>query len=229
MSMRAKWIAATVLAVAATSAFAGQITLYEDQDFRGRSIAATDQVPALTQSPFDESAGSIVVDSGTWEVCTDTYFHGTCAQLNPGNYPRIEESLTGKIVSARQVDARGPTISLSPSGVAVTPAPSAGVVVGTGRIVLYESPNFGGARVVVDGTAARDLDWTNFANPSHRATSVRVESGTWRVCSEIGFRGECRILGPGDYPYLAGSLYAGVASAEQVYRPEFGALTVYRR
>jgi hypothetical protein len=94
---------------------------------------------------------------------------------------------------------------------------------GPGRIVLYEYPNFGGARVTIDSGVARDLDWTNFSNASHHATSIKVESGTWKVCSQAAFQGECRVLGPGEYPALGGSLMTGIASAEPVVRPELGA------
>ena len=226
---RSRWIAPAVLAVAATSAFAGQVTLYEGQDFQGRSIEARVQVPALTRSAFDESAGSIVVDSGTWEVCTGAYYEGTCAQLPPGNYPRMQERLNGRILSAREVDDALPPVSLAPPSVLVVPAPSDDFDVAKGRIVLYENPNFSGNRVVVERGIAQDLDWANFVNSSHKATSIRVEAGTWRVCSDIALQGECRILGPGEYPYLSGSLFTGVASAQEVYRPEFGSVTVYRR
>ena len=226
---RSRWIAPAVLAVAATSVFAGQVTLYEGQDFQGRSIEARVQVPALTRSAFDESAGSIVVDRGTWEVCTGAYYEGTCAQLPPGNYPRMQERLNGRILSAREVDDDAlPPVSLAPPDVLIVPAPSDDFDV-AGRIVLYENPNFSGNRVVVERGIAQDLDWANFVNSSHKATSIRVESGTWRVCSDIALQGECRILGPGEYPYLSGSLFTGVASAQEVYRPELGSVTVYHR
>ena len=83
--------------------------------------------------------------------------------------------------------------------------------------------------MAIERGQARDLDWANFANPNHRATSVRVEAGTWRVCSGLDFAGECRILGPGESPQLPGTLFTGIASAQRVYRPEYGALTVYTR
>jgi hypothetical protein len=97
---------------------------------------------------------------------------------------------------------------------------------GPGRIVLYEYPNFGGAKVTIDSGIARDLDWTNFSNSSHHATSAKVESGTWKVCSQAAFQGECRVIGPGEYPALGASLLTGIASAEPVVRPELGAASL---
>ena len=39
-----------------------------------------------------------------------------------------------------------------------------------------------------------------------RASSVIVERGQWQVCDDIGFRGYCIVLRPGQYPSLAAML-----------------------
>jgi hypothetical protein len=97
-------------------------------------------------------------------------------------------------------------------GAAAATSPSSS----TGHAVLYEFPNFGGATVAIDQAGANDLDWANFGNFRNRATSIRIESGTWMVCSEIALRGDCRILGPGEYPQLPAPLAAGISSARRV-------------
>ena len=56
----------------------------------------------------------------------------------------------------------------------------------------------------------------NFDNPEHRAASVRVESGNWLFCTDMAFRGDCRVLGPGEYSQ---PLMGGIASARQVWSP----------
>ena len=91
-----------------------------------------------------------------------------------------------------------------------------------GRITLYEYPNLAGPRVTVDSSnaIAQNLDWASFNNPLHRAESARVESGTWRICSEPSFQGTCRVIGPGDYASL--DLPMGIASAEPVLSPQLG-------
>jgi len=93
-----------------------------------------------------------------------------------------------------------------------------------GRITLYEYPNLAGPRVTVDSSnaIAQSLDWASFNNALHRAESARVESGTWRVCSEPQFQGTCRTIGPGDYAYL--DMPEGIASAEPVLSPQLGSL-----
>lgn len=218
----AKWMTPTALALAASSVLAGQITLYEGGEFQGRSMPTSSDLSVVA------AASSVIVNDGTWEVCTSAYYHGQCAQLPPGKYARIDATLNAPIVSARQLaSAELPGgNAISRSAIVVNPAPLVDV---PGRIVLFEYPNFAGTSVVIERGQARDLDWAAFNNPYHRATSIRVEAGSWRVCSRMMFEGECQILGPGEYPALTGSLFTGIASAQQVYRPEYGALKIYAR
>jgi hypothetical protein len=268
-------LAPAALALAAGSAIAGSMaTLYENSEFKGRSVLIGGDVANVTRPGYVDPAASIVVAEGAWEVCTGTNYRGTCAQLPPGNYPTIDESLNGKIASIRRlpytdvparvvaqpyvvladprpivVDSSAPLVvtepldtrryvvvspspTVAPDNLAVAPpAATASAVVQpvVGRAVLYEYPNFGGSRAVVDRGQAKDLDWTNFRNPNHRATSISIESGTWVICTDIGFQGECRMLGPGEYPELSGALAMGISSAQQVWRPEGVSLNVYTR
>ena len=55
---------------------------------------------------------------------------------------------------------------------------------------------------------------------------MRVESGNWLICTDMAFRGDCRVLGPGEYSQ---PLMGGIASARQVWSPEYGSVEVYRR
>ena len=255
-----KRIAASALALAVTSAWGGQITLYERPDFRGPSFVANDRIDTVSrQGTFNDTASSLVVNDGRWEVCSQTYFRGRCMELLPGNYPGISVSLNGRVASARQIGyadplpvtmnpqppvvvnlpqvvVNPPTVAttqplvVNPPPVYVNPPRSSvvtTVVPGpTGRAYLYESPNFGGTWVAVDRGIANDLDWANFDNPEHRAASVRVESGNWLFCTDMAFRGDCRVLGPGEYSQ---PLMGGIASARQVWSPEYGSVEVYRR
>ena len=264
-------LAASVLALIAASAFAGQVTLYEGQGFRGRAAVATDQVPDLGNTLIGGGASSVVVTEGTWEACTETNFHGRCGQLLPGNYSALSSNLSGPVFSVRQIQSVSSRILVKPDAVAiattpayvvanpapayvvanpapaqvvVNPAPAAvavspgpAVVVGQpaqvvaaapvvttaqvvtvaprvpGRAVLYQFPNFGGPAAVVEYRRMPDLDWANFRSP---AASLRIESGNWMACTEMGYRGECRVLGPGDYPTLTGGLDRGISSLQPV-------------
>jgi hypothetical protein len=318
---------AGVLALMAANASAGQITLYEGPSFRGSSMSTNDTLPNTERSVFRDVASSVVVADGTWEVCTDAYFRGRCAQLTPGNYARLSRQLNGSVASVREVNYEpepvrviinpdmqpapiysdrqivttapivdaapvGPRVILyehTPRGTravdlasnvedlesrgfenradaafisggvwrlcdgrlgrgqcadfspghyetlgtldgrvksayligAVTDRVASAPPVPGGRAVLYQYPNFAGLAAVVDYDRAPDLDWANFTTP---ASSLRIESGTWLVCSNIGYQGECQVLEPGNYPILDKGIY----SARQVWRPEYGSVDRYR-
>jgi Beta/Gamma crystallin len=235
-SRHSRCIVASALALAVTSAFAGQITLYERPDFQGSYVVANDGIAVVQGQGFGNTAASIVVVDGTWEVCTGANFDGRCAQLVPGNYPGIDVRLNGRIASVRQVgyaDRSSPVAIVTqpyvtqPYAIPVAPVVNPPLV--GGRAVLFEDPNFAGAWVPLDRGVANDLDWAHFTNPLHRATSIRVESGTFLFCTDMAFQGECRVLGPGEYPQLPGPLVTGISSARQVGYPELGARDVYRR
>jgi len=347
--------AAGALTLLAASAFAGQVTLYEHPGLRGQDMTTTEALPNLERSAFNDTASSVIVSDGTWEVCTAPNFRGRCAQLAPGTYRQLSDELNGPVVSVRPfgyepgpawvvinpdappavVSAAPPPVVINPGATQVVINPAPGVVVvnpqlrsvvvsppvatgvpaptgsdvvlyrhagqviraieltssvddlntrhfndgadaalvnggiwrlcdaeggrgqcsdfspglyaslgaldgrvrsayliasgpayvatlpavPAGRAVLYELPNFGGAEAVVEYGPAPDLAWAHFRNP---ASSLRVESGSWLVCTDLGYQGDCRVLEPGDYPVLAGTLGHGIASVRQLWRPEYG-------
>lgn len=238
MSLRhSKWIVPIALALAVSTAWAGQITLYERPDFRGPSIVATAPVDTVARQGLGDTASSIVVSDGRWQVCTQEFFRGRCTELLPGSYPSMSVTLNGRIASVRQIAYADPLpVTVSPPPVVVVDPPvySRQPVVTSyplGRAYLYEDPNFAGAWVAVDRGIANDLDWAHFTNPTHRASSVRVESGNWLFCSDMAFQGECRVLGPGAYPDVValGPFPNGIRSGRQISSPEVGSVTLYRR
>ena len=243
-------LAGSVLALSATSVFAGQVMLFEGSGFKGRSAVATDAVPDLGNSVLGGSAGSLIITDGTWEACTDTYFRGRCGQLIPGNYAGLSGNLNGAVLSVRQIQSVSSRVLIAPDAVAtvpaqvvvssappavvVNPAPATVVISPTARVVavpaettqivpiaprpparavLFQFPNFGGPSAVVEYRRMPDIDWTGFRYP---AASIRIESGNWFACTEMGYRGQCSVLGPGDYPSLTGALGSGIVSMQPV-------------
>ena len=236
MTLRhSRWIVPTALALAVSSAWAGRITFYERPDFNGPSVVSTTPVEIVSRRGLNDTASSIVVSDGRWEVCTQEFFRGRCTALDPGSYPSMSVSLNGRVASARQIGYSEPlpvTIAPSPSAVVVEPPVYQGSRVApltVARVYLYEDPNFSGQWVSMDRGEANDMDWAHFDNPMHRATSVRVESGNWLLCTDMAFQGNCRIFGPGEYPNLGVDMQPGIASARPVATPAYGAATVYRR
>ncbi len=187
-----------------------RIILYQNTPRGMRAVELTSNVDDLDSRNFSNSAYAAFVSDGTWRLCDRERGRGRCSDFTPGQYENLG-ALEGRVKSAY-------LIASTPERVAA---------VGTyppGRAVLYQFPNFGGPSAVVEYGRAPDLDWAHFKQP---ASSLRVESGTWLVCSEMGYQGECRVLGPGEYPALTNVLNGGVYSARQVWRPEYGWNTRY--
>ena len=187
-----------------------RITLYQNTPRGMRAVELTANVDDLDSRNFSNSAYAAFVSDGTWRLCDRERGRGQCFDFAPGRYESLG-TLEGRVRSAY-------LIASAPERVANIP------MYPPGRAVLYQFPNFTGPSAVVEFGRAPDLDWAHFKQP---ASSLRVESGTWLVCSEMGYQGECRVLGPGEYPQLTSVLNGGVFSARQVWRPEYGSITRY--
>ena len=180
--MRHLRLVTLLAAIAATAASAQQITLYEHDNFAGRTLSATDTVQNLANTGFNDRASSAVIRGGRWQICSDAYFRGNCVTLGPGNYTSLREmGMNDRISSVREIDRRGN---------AGAPA--------EGAIVLYDGNDFSGRPFALNGPVS------NFASSgfNDRAQSAEVRSGTWLVCGDADFRGPCVELAPGRYPNL---------------------------
>ena len=191
-------LAGALLAISVPVALAGEITLYEHRDFRGDSLTLHRGAPNLERSGLD-SASSLVVRDGVWEVCTDAFFRGSCAQLQPGEYRRLDGPLNDRISSVREIVA---TTAVVPPIVIASAEP---------RIMLFEAPGFGGGAIELTKTNGKLDRIPGYSG----ADAVIVYGGTWRLCSREYYRGECFDFVPGRYENL-GALTGRVWSAELV-------------
>jgi hypothetical protein len=192
-------LAGALLAVSVPVALAGEITLYEHRDFRGDSLTLHRGASNLERSGLSDSASSLVVRDGVWEVCTDAFFRGICAQLQPGEYRRLDGPLNDRISSVREIVA---TTSVAPPIVIASAEP---------RIMLFETPGFGGSAFELTKTNGKLDRIPGYSG----ADAVIVYGGTWRLCSREYYRGECFDFVPGRYENL-GALTGRVSSAELV-------------
>jgi hypothetical protein len=186
------------------------VILYQHTGNGIRAVELRANVDDLGSRNFASTADAALVAGGTWRLCDAAGGRGRCAEYSPGQYVNLG-ALDRRVVSAYLV---APVTMTTTVPVAVVPP---------GRAVLYQNPNFSGTFAVVERGNAPDLDWARFTNP---AASVRIESGTWLLCSELGYQGDCRVLGPGNYASLPGM--TGVWSARQVWQPQYGSLDVRR-
>lgn len=97
-------LAAAVLLCAAQAQ--AQITLYEDDGFRGRSLTSQQALRNFSRQGFNDRASSVVVASERWEVCEDAAFRGRCRVLRPGQYPSLSAMGLNDSVSSARVLAR---------------------------------------------------------------------------------------------------------------------------
>ncbi|MDQ2964189.1 MAG: beta/gamma crystallin family protein [Pseudomonadota bacterium] len=298
-----------LLALCVPVAQAGEITLYEHPDFRGDSLTLHRGAPNLERSGLNDRISSLIVRAGVWEVCSDAFFRGSCAQLRPGEYRRLDGPLSDRISSVREIVTpaevappivlasaeprialfelpgfRGGAIELTQTNgkldripayagadavivyagtwrlcsreyyrgecfdfvpgryenlglltgrvrsaelVAITGAPVgvAPPVVGAGRAVLYEYPNFRGESFAIDRRELANLDRMGFGD---RAASMRIEEGYWMFCTDAQFQGDCRTLGPGEYARLPRDVDRRIASVRRVNDIYGAASTSYR-
>lgn len=184
-------LAALLLALAARAAVAQGVIFYEYQDFGGGSFGANDAIPDLANTGYNDRAGSLVVRSGMWQVCTDANYQGRCVTLQPGEYRDLASmGFAGNISSARPM-------GYGPAGapeVGTKPVPAAGAAGGP-VVILFDDFQQAGRQFAVDGPV-ENLDRTGF---NDRARSMIINAGRWELCRDAYFRGTCEVYGPGRY------------------------------
>ena len=193
--------AGVVIAVSllAPCAFAGEATLFGNRNFQGPAMTVRGPSPNLERIGFNDTASSMVVRAGVWEVCSKPYFEGHCAQLQPGEYSSFGTDVNDRIASVREVTQ---TIGVAPAA-PVASAP---------KIVLYEHAGFGGRSITLTGSVP-NLDRVQIGDS---VDSAVVFGGVWRLC-DTGQK-SCIELLPGRYDSL-GMLNGRVASADVMDRP----------
>lgn len=216
--MKRTAIAAGVAALLAGTAFAAEIRLYKEAEFRGPSYLINGEVANIEAGLAGEGS-SMVVKGGFWEVCTEDHFRGSCYVIAPGEYPRLR-GLDDRIVSARFLgnDQKHAARALTYTDQRFARREAREAIrearreerreerewagrrwSGYGAVDLYGRPDFRGRSVRIEDNIAH-LGDLNFDG---RASSAVVHEGTWQACTEPGFRGHCTVLRPGEYPQLA--------------------------
>ena len=170
---------------AAFPAAGADIVFYEHGGFRGRSFVADQSISNFANIGFNDRASSVIIRSGTWQLCSDAFFRGRCVTLAPGEYPTLRSmALESQISSARELEWLGGGGGASRPG---------------GRAELFSGNRFEGSVFIVNGGV------TNLPNDfNDRAQSMIVYDGYWEVCEDIDYRGACQTYGPGRHASLGG-------------------------
>ena len=93
---------------AALPVLGANITFYEEEFFRGRSVAANQSVSNFADINFNDRAASLRVEGGYWIFCSDANFGGECLTFGPGDYPTLPWGLSYRISSGRRVQGSYP-------------------------------------------------------------------------------------------------------------------------
>ena len=164
-----------------------EITLFERDGFAGRSFTANQSISNFANIGFNDRASSVIIRSGTWQLCSDAYFRGRCVTISRGEYPTLRSlQLDEQVSSIRELEWVGGQGGADGGR--------------AGRVELFDAPGYRGNWYNVNTTV------TNFSDVgfNDRAQSMIVHEGTWEACEHADFRGACQVYGPGRYANLGG-------------------------
>ena len=80
------------------------LILFQDAGFGGRTVGISDDEPDLNRYGFNDAASSVRVRGGTWRVCSDAYFQGTCLILQSDLANLSDLRLNDRISSIQRMD-----------------------------------------------------------------------------------------------------------------------------
>lgn len=190
--IRALQLSMGALALGAAAQASAELVLHEDDDFSGRNFRAYVAVPNLSSMNFNDRASSVVVRSGSWQLCGDADFRGQCITLSPGSYGSLREfGLNDRVSSVR------------PAGYGNAGGNGGGNWGGgwgggNAAVELFEHADYGGRSIGSSGSP--NLTRQGF---NDRVSSIVIRSGRWEFCADADYRGRCTTLGPGSYGNLA--------------------------
>lgn len=180
---------------------AEQIILYERSNFSGRNITVERDIANLDHLGFGNRASSAYVMSGTWEMCTEPYYQGSCRTVTPGEYRSLGNQ-SNRVSSIRPVRDWGgggnPGGGWGGSGGA--------------EVVLYDGQNFQN-QIGVLRAATPNFE---LLGVNDRVASLIVRRGTWEFCTDAHYGNNCRVYGPGQYPQIWGGQDDRYSSARPV-------------
>jgi hypothetical protein len=167
------------------------LTMFADENFRGRSATFRDDVADLRQYNLNDQVTSIEVGRGeTWEVCEDVNFRGRCQVISGDERDLRRVGWSDTISSARRLRGQGRFGNNDTFGNNRDRDRGFGNRSFANGIELYSSTSFGGRRMAFDQPIANlnDLGFND------RAMSIRVGRGdVWEVCADANYR-NCRVI-----------------------------------
>ncbi len=176
--MRSLLAAVAAIAVLASSAAIAAekkpaAVLFKDFDGKGVSMQVDGPITDLGSFGFNDTASSIFVISGKFEVCKDFNFKGGCKTFGQGLH-----SLGG----------------LSDEATSIRPV---GNYDNDSGVILLFTDKDGNGKVARLTESVSNL--SSYAGFNDTVSSIAVFKGTWKVCKSKDYGGSCATLTPGVY------------------------------
>ena len=186
---------ALCMAATAASASVAEVVLFQHEHFGGQRLEVNAAVANLARAAFNDSANSVVIDRGQWQLCVDADFQGACVTLGPGRYATLQQlGIENRVSSLRPVGGGGHPVG--PGG--QVPGPAGQLPGDRAAALFFLHEDFQGGSLGLDDSTP---DLRQF-DANDKASSLIVRRGHWQVCEDIGYRGRCVVFGPGRYPSM---------------------------
>ncbi len=187
----------------------GRAHFFPGPGLTGQPLTLVGDVANFKDVGFNDATVSMRIESGFWEVCTDSDYRGACRTLAPGDYRGLYSSILDRsISSARMVQppARGVPVGTQdgvyPAGAPETPH----------LVMLFDQGEFRGETY----RANQDMQNLRDTTMNDRAQSVYVRDGRWEFCTDSRYRGTCVTLGPGSYRQFQYPMDRSISSFRRV-------------
>ncbi|MFN2386344.1 MAG: beta/gamma crystallin-related protein [Thermoanaerobaculia bacterium] len=151
------------------------LILYDEPSFRGRSLSVDRAVGDLRDHGFSDSAESVRVLWGAWELCVDENYRD-CRTVDRDVADLSAIGMRKRASSVRPLGGTGRPGGYEPPWGDRSP-----------RLVLYDETGYRGSSYTVESAEDR-------IPFSGRAESLRVIGGRWEVCDGASGRGRCEVF-----------------------------------
>jgi Beta/Gamma crystallin len=190
------------------------IAVYTLPGFRGRSWVFSDDIPDLSRVGLNRQISSVRVLSGRWQICEQRDYrncrdvmrdipdlraigmNNRISSIREGGswgWGRGDEGRGGRgdLGRGRGEIGRGPEGRAIESGREYQLGRPGGDRSGPAApATLFDGPGFSGRALDVRGEIS-DLRTVGF---NDAAVSLRITSGLWQVCTDVGFAGRCEVF-----------------------------------
>lgn len=150
----------------------GEIVVYRDDGFRGRSESFRGAMPDLRNSGMEDAISSMRM-RGDWIACTEANFRGEC------------QTFSGDVSSLRAAGMNDRISSLRPGRY----GGGGGGGWGNTSITVYADAMYRGE----SESFSREIPNMRNSGLNDRISSIQVR-GPWQVCTDAYFRGQCQTI-----------------------------------